>query len=172
MWRPFPRSTSFEYSGFGPALALGVRNRLGGIDADIEKTETNVTDESGHSGLHIDSDWKSEAAKEKERLASQERTSRPPAAAEVAANFVELVNLMAMQAAIGLGGYQGPGGERIPPNPIVAKHHIDLLEVLEKKTAGNLTEEEKRILDGVLYELRLQYVQTVSAPRGGAPKAK
>ena len=138
----------------------------------IENAEIIVTDEAARSGLHIDSDWKTEAAQEKERLASQERTARPAAGAEPAANFVELVNLMAMQAAIGLGGYQGPGGERIPPNPIVAKHHIDLLEVLEKKTAGNLTEEEKRILDGVLYELRLQYVQAVSAPRGGAPKTK
>jgi len=131
-----------------------------------------MTDEAGHSGLHIDSDWKTEAAQEKERLANQERTPRLAGGAEPAANFVELVNLMAMQAAIGLGGYQGPGGERIPPNPIVAKHHIDLLEVLEKKTTGNLSEEEKRILDGVLYELRLQYVQAVSAPRSGAPKTK
>jgi len=130
-----------------------------------------VTDEASHSGLHIDSDWKTEAAKEKERLAGQERASRQPIGAD-AANFIELINLMAMQAAIGLGGYQGPGGERIPPNPIVAKHHIDLLEVLEKKTAGNLTDDEKRILDGVLYELRLQYVNAVSAPRAGAPKTK
>lgn len=122
--------------------------------------------------MHIDSDWKTEAAKEKERLAGQERASRSTAGAEPAANFVELVNLMAMQAAIGLGGYQGPGGERIPPNPIMAKHHIDLLEVLEKKTAGNLTEDEKRILDGVLYELRMQYVHAVSSPRSGAAKPK
>lgn len=131
-----------------------------------------MTDEAGRGGLHIDSDWKTEAAQEKERLAKQERTSRPTAGAEPAANFIELINMMAMQAAIGLGGYQGPGGERFPPNPNMAKHHIDLLEVLEKKTAGNLTEEEKRILDGVMYELRLQYVQAVSAPRGGTPRTK
>ena len=122
------------------------------------------------SGLHIDSDWKTEAAKEKERLASQEPADRPGPASAEAASFIELVNLIALQAAIGLGGYQGPGGERIPPNPLAAKHHIDLLEVLEKKTAGNLNEEEKRILDGVLYELRMQYVAVVSAPRTGAPK--
>ena len=42
----------------------------------------------------------------------------------------------------GLGGFQGPGGERIPPNPDAAKHHIDLLDVLEQKTKGNLTDEE------------------------------
>ena len=81
------------------------------------------------------------------------------------ANFIELINLLAMQAAIALGGYQGPGGERIPANPIAAKHQIDLIEVLEKKTAGNLTEDEKRTLDAVLYELRMQYVQITSGQR-------
>lgn len=122
--------------------------------------------------LHIDSDWKAEAAKEKERLAAQEKAQpqKAPGDSQTAPAFIELLNLLAMQAVISLGGYQGPGGERIPANPAAAKHHIDLLEVLEKKTAGNLSEEEKRALDSVLYELRLQYVQTVSAPRSGIPK--
>lgn len=128
-----------------------------------------MTDEAAGK-IHIDSDWKSQAAKEKERLAEEEksRESMPPIGEP---NFLELVNLLVMQAAIGLGGYQGPGGERIPPNPIAAKHHIDLLEILEKKTAGNLTEEEKRVLEAVLYELRMQYVQAVSggSRRGAGP---
>lgn len=120
--------------------------------------------------LHIDSDWKAEAAKEKERLAAQEKVQKPAGDSHTAPAFIELLNLLAMQAVISLGGYQGPGGERIPANPAAAKHHIDLLEVLEKKTSGNLSEEEKRALDSVLYELRMQYVQTVSASRGAAPK--
>ena len=126
------------------------------------------------SRLHIDSDWKTEAAQEKERLAHEEQAAagEPGAAAPGAPgapgapSFAELLNMLAMQAAIALGGYQGPGGERIPPNPAAAKHHIELLDVLEQKTKGNLTDEEKRALDGVLYELRMQYVQAVS---GGAP---
>lgn len=122
------------------------------------------------SKLHIDSDWKAEAAKEKERLAAQEKAQKTTGDSQTAPAFIELLNLLAMQAVIALGGYQGPGGERIPANPAAAKHHIDLLEVLEKKTAGNLSEEEKRAMDSVLYELRMQYVQTVSAPRGAAPK--
>ncbi len=117
--------------------------------------------------LHIDSDWKAEAAREKERLAAQEKTPKPASDSQTAPAFIELLNLLAMQAVIALGGYQGPGGERIPANPATAKHHIDLLEILDNKTAGNLTEEEKRAMDSVLYELRLQYVQAVSAPRGG-----
>jgi len=130
-----------------------------------------MTDRMTPGGLHIDSDWKTEAAQEKERLASQEPAARSAPLSAESANFVELINLLAIQAAIGLGGYQGPGGERIPPNPIAAKHHIDLLEVLEKKTTGNLTDEEKRLLDGVLYELRMQYVSVMSAARSAGPKA-
>ena len=126
-----------------------------------------MTESPSDSGLHIDSDWKTEAAEEKARLAAEEQkqSNAGPAAIDSEGGFLELVNLIAMQAAIGLGGYQGPGGERIPPNPAAAKHHIDLLEVLEKKTQGNLTDEEKRSLETVLYELRMHYVQTVSGPK-------
>lgn len=120
--------------------------------------------------LQIDSDWKAEAAREKERLAAEEKAKKSAGDAATAPAFIELLNLLAMQAVISLGGYQGPGGERIPPNPAAAKHHIDLLEVLEKKTAGNLSEDENRALDSVLYELRMQYVQVVGAPRGPASK--
>lgn len=125
--------------------------------------------EESTSRLHIDSDWKAEAARDKERLAREEQVSTSAAGAPPmpgAPSFAELVNILAMQAAIALGGYQGPGGERIPPDHAAAKHHIDLLDVLEQKTKGNLTDEERRAIDGVLYELRLQYVQAVG---GGGP---
>ena len=36
---------------------------------------------------------------------------------------------------------------------------IDILTLLEQKTRGNLTAEERQVLDQVLYELRLRYVQ-------------
>ncbi len=46
---------------------------------------------------------------------------------------------------------------------VLAKHHIDVLGVLEKKTKGNLTAEEKSILDQALYEVRLRYVQVAQS---------
>ncbi len=134
-----------------------------------------MSDPSAGGGLYSDSDWKEEAAREKARLAEQEEKEPSAAGAapgEAPSSFLELVNLLAMQAAIGLGGFQGPGGERIPPNPVAAKHHIDLLEVLKSKTEGNLADDEKRALDGVLYELRMQYVQAVTVPPPSAPKEK
>ncbi len=122
------------------------------------------------SGLYIDSDWKEEAAREKDKLVAQEeKTSHQE---DPAASFLELVNLLMMQAVIGLGGFQGPGGEHIPPNPTAARHHIDLLEILKTKTKGNLTEEESKTLDDVLHELHMQFVQTMSAPPPPAEGAK
>ena len=137
-----------------------------------------MSKEPKDKNLHIDSDWKQEAAREKERLSEQEeklRSEGGPSAAGAGpypATFAELVNLLAMQAAIALGGLQGAGGERIPPNPVAARHYVDLLEILEKKTEGNLTEDEQRMLRAVLYELRMQFVQAVTAPPPSPSKEK
>jgi len=42
---------------------------------------------------------------------------------------------------------------------VSARRTIDLLEVLQEKTRGNLTPVESRLLEDVLYELRLSYVE-------------
>ena len=81
------------------------------------------------------------------------------------ASFLELVNMVAMQAIVSIGGYQLPTGEHVPADLAMAKHQIDMLEMLEKKTSGNLIEEEKKALAGVLYELRMQYVQSARVPK-------
>lgn len=131
-----------------------------------------MTESDDHAGLHIDSDWKSEAAAEKERLVAQERDEAAKkdasGGASTSPGFLELVNMVAMQAAVALGGYQGPGGEQIPANHAAGKQFIDLLEVLAQKTKGNLSDEEEQVLKSVLHEMRMVYVQTVS---GGAPTA-
>ena len=122
-----------------------------------------MADESAKK-IFVDDDWKAEAEREKERLAEQ--ASPPPADRLPQASFAELVNLLAVQALAGLGLLTGPGGERVPPQLDMAKHFIDLLQMLDDKTRGNLAPEEKKMLDQVLYEIRMHYVQTAS---GGAP---
>ena len=115
--------------------------------------------------LQIDDDWKSEAAHEKERLAENVETGHAHALPQ--ADFLGLVQLLAMQAIVGLGGFAGPGGQEIPPNLELAKHHIDLLDALEKKTKGNLDANEKAVLDTTLHQLRMAYVEAVrGSPQG------
>jgi hypothetical protein len=73
--------------------------------------------------------------------------------------FETLVEYLSTTAMFQLGMLPGPGGERIPPDMLNARLTIDLLDVLKEKTQGNLTPAEARLLDDVLYRLRLAYVE-------------
>lgn len=116
----------------------------------------------------VDDDWKAEARREKERLAEQEQQGEriEPVAS---ASFEGLIHLIVMQALGGLGMLATPSGERFPPDLAVAKHFIDLLQVLGEKTRNNLTPDEKRLLDQSLYEMRMYYVQVASALGAAQP---
>jgi hypothetical protein len=57
-------------------------------------------------------------------------------------------------------GAPTPDGKTGPVNLPRAQEMIDLLAVLERKTAGNLTPDESALLTNLLYTLRLRYVET------------
>ena len=78
---------------------------------------------------------------------------------EEGANFATLVSYLSTTAMFQLGLLPGPGGERIPADFSNARRTIDLLDVLQQKTQGNLTPDEARMLEEVLYELRLTFVE-------------
>jgi len=129
----------------------------------------------------VDDDWKAQAQAEKERLAQQvEKKSAAavsPAGAAAApggaagsdedsgerelppASMTTLISSLVTQIFYALGGYEDPQTGRRFLDPGLAKHHIDTLGVLERKTQGNLTEDERKLLDHALYETRMQYVQ-------------
>jgi hypothetical protein len=73
--------------------------------------------------------------------------------------FETLVSYLSTTTMFQLGLLAGPGGERIPPDMVNAQRTIDLLQVLQDKTQGNLTPNESRLLDDVLYELRMTFVE-------------
>jgi hypothetical protein len=77
------------------------------------------------------------------------------------ADFSFLVSSLMFQAQLELGLLRL--GEEEPPEPnfLRAKHSIDLLEVIEEKTKGNLTLEEHRFLENGLTELRFRFVQVL-----------
>jgi hypothetical protein len=82
--------------------------------------------------------------------------------------FETLVSYLGTTAMFQMGLVAGPGGQRIPADLINARNTIDMIEVLERKTRGNLTADESRLLEDVLYELRLAYVEVER--RGARPK--
>jgi Domain of unknown function (DUF1844) len=77
------------------------------------------------------------------------------------ASFATLVQTLVTQAMFYLGGIATRGGEPVLDLDL-AKHQIDLLGVLEDKTANNLTPDEKRMLDAALYESRMRYISVAS----------
>ncbi len=92
-----------------------------------------------------------------------ERPAAPPRAAEEppapappppAIGFLDLVDFLAQQAVALLSG-QVPGRGR---DPQTARFFIDLLGVVQEKSAGQLTGEEARYLEDVLYQLRSLFV--------------
>lgn len=112
--------------------------------------------------LHIDSDWKAEARAEKDRLAAQAEAKGPARKGEdelPEPDFRSLVGILAHQAVMGLGAMADPKSGRVIVDLVGARFSIDLLDVLDQKTKGNLLPEEADDLKNVLAELRSRYVQ-------------
>jgi hypothetical protein len=87
-------------------------------------------------------------------------------------SFVAFVLSLAHTTAVHLGDVPDPAsGEPSPPNLAAASQMIDILALLEQKTRGNLTAEERQLLEQVLYELRLRFVE-VRTTVGGAVQAE
>lgn len=77
-----------------------------------------------------------------------------------AVTFLGFVLSLAATAALHFGDMPDPQtGRPSEPDIEAAAHLIDILALLEQKTRGNLTAEERSVLDQVLYELRLRYVE-------------
>lgn len=74
-------------------------------------------------------------------------------------DFSTFVLSLSHSALVHLGDAPSPDGAQRQPNLVLARQTIDLLEILSEKTKGNLTGEEERLLDHVLYELRMRYVE-------------
>ena len=75
-------------------------------------------------------------------------------------SFTAFVLSLASTAAIHFGDLPDPqSGEQTDPHLEGAAQMIEILALLEQKTRGNLTLEERQVLEQVLYELRLRFVE-------------
>jgi hypothetical protein len=85
---------------------------------------------------------------------------------EPSLSFTAFVLSLASTAAIHFGDLPDPvSGERGQPNIEGAAQMIEILALLEQKTRGNLTAEERQVLEQILYELRMRFVEATGAAR-------
>jgi hypothetical protein len=80
-------------------------------------------------------------------------------------SFTAFVLSIATTAAIHFGDRPDDSGSPAPPDLQAAQQMIDILALLDQKTRGNLTAEEHQILEDVLFELRMRYVQAAGGKR-------
>jgi hypothetical protein len=79
---------------------------------------------------------------------------------ESSASFPEFLLWLATLAAVQFGDLPDPAtGKPVEPNLAAAGNVVELIAMLQEKTAGNLTPTEAKLLDDLLYELRMRFVQ-------------
>ncbi len=109
-----------------------------------EKSEKNPTDVSKGA----------KEIPEGERTESEEPFPEP--------DFNTFISGLGMQALMLLGDFSHPQTkDKIKPDYQQAKYTIDLIDMLKKKTEGNLTKEEANLIDNLLYDLRMRYLKKV-----------
>ena len=86
----------------------------------------------------------------------------------VPVTFSTFLLSLSTQALVHLGEIADPASGQVTTDLVAAKQIIDILGVLETKTRGNLDQAEQGLLESMLYDLRMRYVELM---RRGAKEA-
>jgi hypothetical protein len=98
-------------------------------------------------------------------------TAEAPTAAFPPVDFHTFVLSLGSSALLHLGEIENPNDGASQKDLPLAKHTIDILAMLEEKTKGNLSTAEERLMESLLYDLRLRYVEaTKSETKSSQPK--
>jgi hypothetical protein len=92
-------------------------------------------------------------ASSEQKSEEQEAEGMPPA------DFGTFVLSLGSSAIMHLGEFVPEAGQATEKDLPMAKHTIDLLEMLQAKTRGNLSPQEDKLLETLLYDLRIRYVE-------------
>ncbi len=127
--------------------------------------DESIPDPTAAESAQQSSDYRASAR----RLDDMLLKANPGQAIPPAMNFDRLVQSLYMTAAVQMGAGTGPNEQ--PRIDIVgARQSIDMLIVLEEKTKGNITEQEKRLLQNALFDLRMSFLEITNAIASSAQR--
>ncbi len=129
------------------------------MDEQQEKPGFRVTDRRRFTGAADES-----AATEPGAAAAPE-AARPSEATSEPVTFSTFVLGLSTQALLHLGEIASPLDGKVEQDLPAAKHVIDILGILREKTRANLEPGEEHLLDSMLYDLRMRYVELVRGPK-------
>jgi hypothetical protein len=87
-------------------------------------------------------------------------------------SFMAFVLSLAHTAAVHFGDVPDPVSGAKEANLPAAQQMIDILALIEAKTRGNLTAEERQLLDQILFELRMRFVEAAKGPAAAPDKPR
>ena len=100
-------------------------------------------------------------------MPQEEQGTSPDPHDTSAISFPAFVLSLAHTAAVHFGDIPDPvTGAPGESNLLAAQQMIDILSLLEQKTRGNLTAEERQLLEQILYELRIRYIDAAKGAPG------
>ena len=79
---------------------------------------------------------------------------------ELKPDITQVFTTYAMQAMIACGQMPNPMTEKTDVSLPLARYHIGMMEMLEAKTQGNLTDEERAQVEAILHQVRMLFVET------------
>jgi len=120
--------------------------------------------ESGESreGAAAEQEETAAGTKDQAEEVREEKKSGEPAAEEAAfpeMNFSHFIFSLSTSALYHFGDFPDPVSKKAEKNLAAARQTIDIIAMLKEKTEGNLSPDEKDLIDSVLFELRMRYVR-------------
>ena len=118
----------------------------------------------------VDESWKDDISREtkksKTESSDQPKTEREE---DGGSPFIALISSLGMQALIQLGEMEDPGTGVRSQDLAGVQATINLLMMLQEKTKGNLTKQESRVMDSLVYDLQLKFVEYGRAQSAARP---
>ena len=141
------------------------------VKASKERETSAMADDKK---IIIDEDWKSQVEAEREQVAKAKSTPAAPAESAAPsettdppmppASFEMLLTTLATEALMALGQVPHPITGKVEVKRNQAKFLIDTVDVLRQKTAGNLSNAEQQVIDSLLHQMRMVFIQTADVP--------
>lgn len=86
-------------------------------------------------------------------------SSSPEDRAHMEIDFSTLITSFASAAMISMGLVSDPATGKTGSDPVLARQNIEIIAMLQDKTRGNLSADEEKLVENILYELRMNYIE-------------
>ena len=133
-----------------------------GSDKEKEEQEKSFTVRDKRFSATKEAEVASKIKEEKKGTESQGADDSEQQVELPEINFVNFLFSISTSALIQMGEIEDPISQQTVKNLPLAKQTIDLIGMLKEKTKGNLTPDEAKLIENILFDLRMRYVKATS----------